>query len=237
MKSSVSARLISSRLIGVLLLGASLVSHADPSRAQELCQREEERISLFGPLSFPPYSAAPARSQAVKGRTLLAVLASQKEPWEDYWRKILHQLAGDDVTASLGVIPVLSIHTAPRPNAYSISPNKVVVSSALLDLVETSSEFAFVLAHELAHVVLHHASHESTDGPEPMIRREIEADAYAMKLLREGGFDPSAGLSVLSKLREFGRENGALLEHSYPSLSVRFKALDRRISEDSEAVG
>lgn len=167
----------------------------------------------------------------------MAVLVREQDHWERYWRDILHQLAGDDVSAYLGVIPVLSVQTAPRPNAYSISPNKVVISSGLLDLVETPSEFAFVLAHELAHVVLHHADRESPKEAGTMIRREIEADAYAMKLLRERGFDPGAGLSVLSKLREFGRENGALLEHSYPSLSVRFKVLDRTLNGQSEAVG
>lgn len=171
-------------------------------------------------------------------RFSLSSIASESERWKHYWKGVLHQLTGDDVAAYLGIDPSISIKLAPRPNAYSISPNRVVISSGLLDLVETRAEFAFVLAHELAHVVLHHTDGLAAENSaEPMIRREMDADAFAIKLLKEGGFDPEAALSILSKLRQFGSENGALLEHAFPSLSVRFRALDNSINRSAKVLG
>lgn len=42
--------------------------------------------------------------------------------------------------------------------AYSMAPGFVVVSEGLMQMCKTDAELAFVLAHEMAHVIARHVS-------------------------------------------------------------------------------
>ncbi len=68
-------------------------------------------------------------------------------------RHALQLIAGDDIIARFGLVPTIEVRESSRPNAYAISPARIVLTSALFDAIQNSSELAFVLAHEVGHLV------------------------------------------------------------------------------------
>jgi predicted Zn-dependent protease len=116
--------------------------------------------------------------------------------------------------------------------------SEVVLSKGLLGMLDTRAELAFVLAHELGHIVLgHNRRHDSaryalTGGAalQAGIEREIEADNFALKLLSTSGYEPQTARSFLSRLEQFGTGHGVMMRRSYPSLEARLNALDSRFS-------
>ena len=149
----------------------------------------------------------------------------------DSWRKeakrVLHRLVGDDLNAFLGFEPELAILETPTLDAFVSSNGTLTVSHGMLVFLNSESEFAFLIAHEIAHVMLHHHEHkgmESSDIQE-FVKREIEADHLALKLVSEAGFSTSAALSLVQRLGNFGRDQGLAMEEMYPSLRTRRLAL------------
>lgn len=93
-------------------------------------------------------------------------------------------------------------------NAWS-DGNYVVVTTAIADFAKTDDELAFVVAHEMSHNILEHGSDadEERSGFLAMFSRgagdskaaEIEADAYAVKLVANAGYAPLGGISFLQR--------------------------------------
>lgn len=154
--------------------------------------------------------------------------------WEDYTKEILHALGGDDVVAFFGFNPNLKVRISPDLNAHAIGPDKIIISSGLLGLIQNVDEYAFVLAHELGHIVLHHQNGGNLiarcDLPRSSLEREIEADQYAIRLLSEAGFSTQAGVNLLKKLGDFGTTEGFSLSTAYPTLEPRRTALEKLVS-------
>jgi beta-barrel assembly-enhancing protease len=122
----------------------------------------------------------------------------------------------------------------PRINAFALPGGFIFVTGSLLVLCGGEiDELAFVLGHEMAHVVRGHAMSRMVSstvmnvvakaGPVSRVARgpavalglrllqsaysqdqELEADAFAIQLMVSAGFDPAAGVSVLRKLSEQG---------------------------------
>ena len=109
------------------------------------------------------------------------------------------------------------------------------MSSGLLELVTERSELAFVLAHEIGHLVLHSpTSVEQMSGgtAKPigeMIDHELEADLFALTLLEEASLDPKAAVRFLNKVSCFGSENGLSMGDLYPTLRYRVAALRNQL--------
>ena len=161
----------------------------------------------------------------------------QNRNWLEYSDSIFHDIAGDDYYAFFGFAPNLKVVSTPVPNAFAVGSNEVVVSSSLLDLLESKSEYAFILAHELAHVLLGH-SHQDDRVEEPLdalrrhIKQEFEADMLAFKLLSNTDFEPQAALNVLSRLGKFRHEEGLpTLSALYPSIQARISAIEAYFAE------
>ncbi len=108
--------------------------------------------------------------------------------------------------------PRISIEPDTRPNAFVRDSTEVVITAAALEVVESSSELAFILAHELSHIALGHLRPGSPAD-------ELQADRLALNLVRRAGFDPCASLTVLARL---GTPYAASLE----SLAPRLRALE-----------
>lgn len=108
--------------------------------------------------------------------------------------------------------PRISIEPNTRPNAFVRDSKEVVITAAALEVVESSSELAFILAHELSHIALGHLSPGSPAD-------ELQADRLALSLVRRAGFDPCASLVVLARL---GSPYAASLE----SFAPRLRALE-----------
>jgi len=150
--------------------------------------------------------------------------------WANDGRGILHAFAGDDLKAFFGFTPRIDIVERDTPNAFALHPNRIAISSALLELIDSTSEFAFIIAHELGH--LREGGSRSVDTFAPIephsdnrISHELAADVYAMRLLDSSGFDPRAGITLLDKLGAASRRAGAAPEVVYPSLQRRIVAM------------
>ena len=93
----------------------------------------------------------------------------------------------------------------------------VRISAKLANFTAIEDEFAFLVAHELAHNVLQHrALLDSADvkrgigrmfGESKQLIRasEVEADRLALWLINNAGYDPAAGLTFMER---FGRKYG-----------------------------
>ena len=149
-------------------------------------------------------------------------------------KAMLHKLAGDDLNAFLGFEPQLEVLISPRPNAFAVAPNKLVLSSALGNNNSASSaELAFVIAHELGHFILgHHHKHShhkhNKAGPTEdtlslrELELEIEADIFAIQLLRDAGLDAWGAVRALTLLGIYCNKNGELSSKKHIDQRLNF---------------
>jgi len=107
-------------------------------------------------------------------------------------------------------------------NAFACPDGTVLITRGLVEECGSDDELAFVVAHEAAHVLLGHAAraaqaalaelacwalvgdcgaewHRSTAG------EEREADTLSADLLERAGYDPLAGVRLLTRLATVGR--------------------------------
>jgi predicted Zn-dependent protease len=118
------------------------------------------------------------------------------------------------------------------PNAFALGAGHFVVNDGLFSLVRNESQLAAVLAHEMSHDRAGHfcrrpASHGEKFNVGSLtqtfdITREEEADAMAVDLLADAGFDPGAMESVLRCIARSAPRS------SRGALRERIEALDRR---------
>lgn len=148
--------------------------------------------------------------------------------WQLLANNIIHQLVGDDVHSSLGSYPNLRINMHHFPNAFARTQNKMTISSGLISHLDSSEEFAFIIAHELGHLFLKHTEMQAATTMEEFIAREKEADKYALKLLQQSHFDQKRGTKILHKLANFQVSDNTTLAAIYPSLSDRIRELEQQ---------
>lgn len=120
-------------------------------------------------------------------------------------------------------------------HAFALPGGFVFISYTLAQMCRNDDELAFVLGHELAHVVKGHAMQRlaasSTAGifqksaarRTPVIQllgpfignllekgyqedQEFDADAYAVRLMKSARFDSRAGVTLLKRLHEVERD-------------------------------
>ncbi len=97
-----------------------------------------------------------------------------------------------------------------EPNAFAVAGGRYVVTDGTFRLVNTESELAAVLAHELSHQRAGHFCRRETRDTKTFyvgslvqhfdLNAEVEADAMAVEVLRQAGFDPAAMVSVLRRI-------------------------------------
>lgn len=149
---------------------------------------------------------------------------STENIWITQGQKILHHIAGDDTAAFFGVNPSLRLIRSPAVHASVSHNGTVFVSSGMLKLIETESEYAFIIAHEMAHILLGH-HHTFATSPRDAIATELQADSLAIELLRESGFEESSGAALLTRISGFGPRSGLTIARLFPSLRPRLRAL------------
>lgn len=149
-------------------------------------------------------------------------------------------------------------------NAWADGRN-VLVTTGMTAMSKSDDEIAFVIAHEMAHNILGHVGDDGKRrgifGFGSVKKGEIAADDYAVELMSNGGYSPSAGIAFLENARRrlwwsfsldhptFGRRiatvRDAILrvraQHigmasvAPPALRVTPRELRQRVSEDSGA--
>lgn len=92
-------------------------------------------------------------------------------------------------------------------------PPIIVISKGAIDKFETEDELAAVIAHELTHHrIFERIGAHANSNPE-----ESSADAWAVKLLQEGGYNPSAMLTMLEKVYpSYNRQRKSAIEAKEP---------------------
>jgi predicted Zn-dependent protease len=138
------------------------------------------------------------------------------------------------------------------PNAYALPGGFVFITEPLLDLcAQDPDELAFLLGHEMGHVLRCHARSQLTartflnavtarlSGAGLMLRQllnqgysrelELEADGEGARLAAAAGFDPRAAARALERLARVSGGNAGLLEYfsSHPPLADRVRKLER----------
>ncbi|GAB5452561.1 MAG: hypothetical protein Hals2KO_28890 [Halioglobus sp.] len=88
----------------------------------------------------------------------------------------------------------------------------------LVTNLESEDELAFVLAHEMAHVML---SHTLNDASEWSASQEVEADSIAALLVSNSGLTPDGGFTFLEKVESDSSQDGASqqIERRYAALA------------------
>ncbi|MCB0336599.1 MAG: M48 family metalloprotease, partial [Bdellovibrionales bacterium] len=112
-------------------------------------------------------------------------------------KQILHTLAVDDLTAFFGFTPAIEIVQSNTVNAFAMAPGTLLLSTGLCQNFTSESEFAFVIAHEIGHLILHSEKYEDRH----VESREFEADKFALQLLQKSGYNTQAGILLLTRLR------------------------------------
>lgn len=120
-------------------------------------------------------------------------------------------------------------------NAWSDGQG-VAVTAQLVDMATDDSMLAFILAHEMAHNLLHHGEMVSPAGrwlagigigAKKARANEEAADVLAVTLVGDAGFDPSGGISMLRKVEASGRVGNTV---SHPGISRRIAKIEQAIA-------
>jgi len=124
-----------------------------------------------------------------------------------------------------------------KPNAFALPGGYVFLTSSILDLCQRQEDqVAFIVAHEMAHIVKQHAmerivAHSAVSFASnlPSFRtaisgwarqagmnalqstysqdHELDADAWAARLSRAAGFNPQGGIDLLASLAKMNPQN------------------------------
>ena len=137
-------------------------------------------------------------------------------------------------------------------NAYALPGGFVFITEPLVDLcAQDADELAFLLGHEMGHVLCGHAKSQLTArtflnavtarlaGAGLMLRQllnqgysrelELEADGEGARLAAAAGFDPRAAARALERLARGASGNAGLMEYfsSHPPIAERVRKLER----------
>lgn len=223
-----------SPLVVMLLLLALIGGTAAPARAQLISEAQEISIGRRAAAELEAevgVGADPAQRAAVTqiGRRLAAISGRPSLPW------------------------TFRVLATSQVNAISLPGGFIYVTRGMLSFVRSPDELAFVLGHEVGHVARrHHVAIIQRDffftivislilGRDPtaahignlvgaLLARgfsreaEFEADAAGVTLAHRAGYDASAGLSFMARLREVeGRDPSQVevLFRTHPALADR----------------
>lgn len=76
--------------------------------------------------------------------------------------------------------------------AFAAGAGKLLISVGLVSKINNEVELAFVLAHELSHMQLKHQDYQ--------LENEFEADARALKIISNAGYNSGTALIIFNQL-------------------------------------
>lgn len=119
------------------------------------------------------------------------------------------------------VAPTFVIN-APRPNA-STDGREIELSTALVEQVGDDAALALIIAHEMSHVLRGHRQ----DGPRWVA--ELQADADALTLMRNAGYDIDATVAGWEVGIEIHRDSQSL-SATHPPVEIRLHNLEQALA-------
>ena len=148
------------------------------------------------------------------------------------------------------------------PNAFALPGGFVFITDALLRLcAEDRDACAFVVAHEMGHVLHRHARDRLMAdvffdvvgrrlpaagrvvremlGKGYSREQELEADGEAVRLMRAADFDPEGGVRALERLARLAPEQADLAEYfsTHPRLDERIRVLRETVRAGGKGGG
>ncbi|OMJ77704.1 hypothetical protein SteCoe_22652 [Stentor coeruleus] len=149
-------------------------------------------------------------------------------------------------------------------NACALSDGSIYVYTGLVDLVEEPEELAFIMCHELSHVILNHTAEKVSVrifvyllwqlvifyfiGGDldlsfikdllvnlPLSRAaETEADIQGLKLMYKAGFGVQGAVEMMKKFKELDMEGSSALLATHPLSKDRSEVLKSEIKKIGE---
>lgn len=201
------------------------------------------------------------RAEEAVGRDLARAVLSETpvdpDPAVARWLDEIGGLLADQVRPRGRTFVFRSLLVA-EPNAFALPGGFVFATRSLLRLCQARhDDLAFVLGHEIGHIIKGHVAERMVAGS--MLRagvglmrlpaarvlssllaqgyaqdQELEADREAVKLARRASFDPAAGVRLLEQLRLLlaGPSELAGYFASHPPWDVRLDHLRRNTKEE-----
>lgn len=192
--------------------------------------------------ALPPETALSAPFDAVRARaradTVDDLLAKARTG------SIALSLLRDGMISVVHVTPLpacpsrVRLARSNQRNAFA-DGRHVVLTTGLVARLQNDDELAFVVAHEMAHNILRHATIMRGDGVSHGLGRtlgrsgrvvretEREADALGGEIMVDAGFDPVRGAAILERLG--GGDLGIELFAAHDSAGKRIAALRARV--------
>jgi Zn-dependent protease with chaperone function len=190
-------------------------------------------------------------TDALAESNLLADMRVDELEWPD-WSASVKGTLEKLLTANLVTRPcVCKVIDYPVANAFALPLQTILLTQPLVELCRGErDQLAFVLAHELAHQILGHASarsrHEAILSMAPIANpllgmglqllfsramsreHEFQADDKALSLVQRAGFSLRAAVQFLARLEELSHSEGSLLGEwlsTHPPLADRIRTL------------
>lgn len=234
----------------------------------------------LGKMAGPHIRKAKWMWQSATG-TEAEAIAIENEVGQDLAAEIRRQLQPDHEPAATQLLSRISSKLTPcianklhrfsfetvikgEPNAFALPGGYIFVTRAMFELCQwNEDETAFIIGHEMAHVIRGHAMNRIISSSAISIASktvpvagllaqwlrkvgikflenaysqdmEAEADMLGVHLVAAGGYDPQAGVRLLSRLGELnqasGQSNLSVYFSSHPSLELRIKNIKRKIN-------
>lgn len=163
--------------------------------------RVDDEIIRIGGLTVADYSAVSGpKSYHRMDQFNALVQAAAERGWTELVVRRDGRLLRVPLQGQYGCGGKLALTSSSTHNAWSDGKH-VVLTTAMIGLSRSDDEIAFVIAHEMAHNVLGHSDHgrgrRGIFGFSRAKRGEIEADSYAVHLMRNAGYKPAGGISFL----------------------------------------
>ncbi|MEA3003266.1 MAG: hypothetical protein QOH81_2054 [Sphingomonadales bacterium] len=206
-------------------VGVMAVVAGSPAQRSGLAA-DDQLVSVNGrALSAATASAAPTRAQVERAQHILA-----EEMGTGAVRLRVSGANGlRDVrfTAEAGCASSVELATGEEVNAWA-DGQRVVVSDGMVEQCGTDGDLALVIAHELAHNLLHHSRRLAAGGSVRRLRltgsgsvemreTEEEADRLGVRLARAAAYDLSDAVSFLDALLQADGAGRAATTHPAPA--------------------
>jgi|LakMenEpi03Aug12_release.lakeMendotaPanAssembly.Ray.scaffolds.fasta_scaffold588101_2 predicted Zn-dependent protease len=152
----------------------------------------------------------------------------------EQFKQVMERLGYSDQSGY--TIRILSTN---QPAAFSPGAKVILLSRGLIRLLNSESQVAFVIAHELSHYHLGHveeASHIRTEQSSAWRKDlEIAADQKALALLIRGGYETTEAVTALQTV--YRHVQGSNEKAIYPSLVERITSISQQIASAQRAIG
>ena len=147
--------------------------------------------------------------------------------------RVGNQIAkGSDAAKLSGGLRFYVVADENRINVFALPDGTIFITSLLLNHLKTEAQLAAMLSHEIAQVVSKHRPHYQATGEIVYSQdQEIRADAGAVKLMSQAGYNPNALIETLMMMRDINMQVPVEFFVSHPSPVNRVARIEFAIKQ------